>query len=88
MDLPHGHLTTMSLFNQMLAQKSTRVGAPCVEVKKSFSAFIRKFALNFKHLLCGKILYINISIFCIATSFVAIVILAVIMGDKSKIVVI
>jgi hypothetical protein len=34
--LPHGHLTTMSLFDQILAQKSTKVGAPRVEVKKSF----------------------------------------------------
>jgi hypothetical protein len=45
MDLPHGHPTTMSLFNQMLIQKSTKVGAPCVEFfLKTIGTFIKNHA--------------------------------------------
>ncbi len=40
MDLPHGHPTTMYLFDQMLIQKSTKVGTPCVEAKNIFGTFI------------------------------------------------
>jgi len=46
--LPHGFATwtpNNNVFVQSnVSTKSTKVGAPCVEVKKSFSAFIRKFA--------------------------------------------
>jgi hypothetical protein len=40
-DLPHGHPTTMSLFDQMLIHKFTKVGAPCVEAKFFFGTFIK-----------------------------------------------
>ncbi len=43
--------------------------------------------LGFKHVLSGKILSVNRKVFCTTTSFVAIVILAIIMGDKFNIIV-
>jgi hypothetical protein len=40
---------------------------------------------DFKHVLCGKILYISKSIFCTTISFVVVVILAIVMGGKLNI---
>jgi hypothetical protein len=81
-DLPHGHPTIMFLFNQTLVQKSTIVGAPCVEAKIIIWHIIKNLAPGFKHVLHGKILSINKSIFCIAMSFITLVILAVAMGES------
>ncbi len=39
---------------------------PCVDAKK-IDSFIKIHAVGFKHVLCGKILSINESIFCIVT---------------------
>jgi hypothetical protein len=49
MDLPHGQPTIMFLFNQMLVQKSTKVGAPCVEAKKHLAHLLKILPLGFKH---------------------------------------
>jgi hypothetical protein len=38
--------------------------------------------LGFKHVLCGKILFIDKRVFCTAMSFVVVVIMVVVMGDK------
>jgi hypothetical protein len=43
--------------------------------------------LGFKHVLCGKILYVNKSIFCTTMSFVVIVIMAIVIEDKLNIIV-
>jgi hypothetical protein len=53
--------------------------------KKTVGTFIKNHALGFKHVLCGKILFVNKSIFCTTTSFVAIVIMVIVMGDKLNI---
>jgi hypothetical protein len=42
---------------------------------------------GFRHVLCGKILSISKSIFYTTTSFMAIAILIIVMGDKTNIVV-
>jgi hypothetical protein len=47
-----------------------------------FGTFIQNHALGFIHVLCGRILFVNKSIFYIAMSFVDVV-----MGDKLNIVV-
>jgi hypothetical protein len=54
--------------------------------KKCFLAPLLKILPpSFRHVLCGRIFSINRSIFCTATSFMAIVILVVVMGDKLNI---
>jgi len=86
-DLPHGHPTTMSSFNQTLVQKSTKVSAPCVEAKNHLVHLLRILPFGFIHVLRGRTLSISRSIFCIATSFVSIIILVMVMGEKLNIVV-
>jgi hypothetical protein len=75
----------MSLFNQTLIQKYTIVSAPCVETKNNNWRIINNLASSLKHVLHGKILSNNKSIFCIAMSFMVVVILAIVMGDKLNI---
>jgi hypothetical protein len=56
--------------------------------KKVFGAFIKNLVdlpLGFKHVLCARILFVNRSIFCIATSFVVVAILTIVMGHKLNI---
>jgi hypothetical protein len=70
----------------MKIQKFTKVGAPCVKVlKKTLVHIIRILPPSFRHILCGKILFVNKNIFWTTTSFVAIVIMGVIMGNKLNI---
>jgi hypothetical protein len=55
--------------------------------KIKLAPLLRIMPLGFRHVLCGKILSISKRVFYIATSFVAIVILAIIMGYKLNIVI-
>jgi hypothetical protein len=65
----------------------TRFGAPCVEKIIFLAPLLKILPPTFRHVLCGRILSITKSIFCIAASFMVIVILVVAMGDKLNIVV-
>jgi hypothetical protein len=61
---------------------------PCVEAKKMFlTPLLIIMPPGFKHVLFGKILFISRSIFYTALSFVAIAILAIVMGNKLNIVI-
>jgi hypothetical protein len=48
---------------------------------------LRIIPLDFIHVLCGNILFVSRSIFCVAMSFVVIIILVVVLGDKLNIII-
>jgi hypothetical protein len=89
--LPHG-FAMWTFDNRVFVKINIRIKtnqgqcAMCWSKKKKFAPLLRILSASFKHVLCGKILFVNIDIFY-TTAFMVVVILAIVMGDKLNIVV-